>query len=338
MASRCDGVEASRAARGCAARGVRVPAYDRDRVAHRRRALRARRVSSRPPGVLSRRCARAGSALGHRGGLAAQRGRARRAGAAGSALHARRARRDSRTRASSARSRSCWSRRKSPSAVLAAPRRSRTSRSSRSTVTEKGYCLARGRRTRFRAHAKSRTTSRIPRAPRSAHRSSLRGPARRRELRLRAANVVSCDNLVGQRPASAARSRRVRAQARCRPGALDRRRSAVSAHDGRQHHARDRRRAARRASPSALGVVDRWPVQREAFTQWVIEDCMRGAAARLGGARRDDHRRRRRIRARQAAAAERRAFVARLPGLARRLRDRGAGDERSRSSRRSCAA
>jgi fructuronate reductase len=25
-----------------------------------------------------------------------------------------------------------------------------------------------------------------------------------------------------------------------------------------------------------LGVVDRWPVQREAFTQWVIEDCMRG--------------------------------------------------------------
>jgi fructuronate reductase len=25
-----------------------------------------------------------------------------------------------------------------------------------------------------------------------------------------------------------------------------------------------------------IGVVDRWPVQREAFTQWVIEDCMRG--------------------------------------------------------------
>ena len=25
-----------------------------------------------------------------------------------------------------------------------------------------------------------------------------------------------------------------------------------------------------------LGTVDRWPVQREAFTQWVIEDCMRG--------------------------------------------------------------
>jgi fructuronate reductase len=26
-----------------------------------------------------------------------------------------------------------------------------------------------------------------------------------------------------------------------------------------------------------LGVIDRWPVQREAFSQWVIEDCMQGA-------------------------------------------------------------
>ena len=28
-----------------------------------------------------------------------------------------------------------------------------------------------------------------------------------------------------------------------------------------------------------LGVTDQWPVQREFFTQWVIEDVMRGTGA-----------------------------------------------------------
>jgi fructuronate reductase len=143
------------------------------------------------------------------------------------------------------------------------------------TVTEKGYCLAPGGgldRSRWEiqhdlAH---------PHLPRSLVGQLCLGLARRRELRLPVPNIVSCDNLTDNGPrlrgalVEFARSldpdlaRWIEDEVPFPRTMVD---SITPATDD----------ALREHVAAQIGVVDQWPVQREAFTQWVIEDCMRGA-------------------------------------------------------------
>ena len=144
-----------------------------------------------------------------------------------------------------------------------------------STVTEKGYCLAADGGLDF-AHPEIAHDVSHPDAPRTLIGHLCSGLERRRALRLPPPNIVSCDNLTDNGP----RLRRAVVElARHRDRDLARwieeevpfPRTMVDSITP----ATD---AALRADVAAhLGVVDQWPVQREAFTQWVIEDCMRGA-------------------------------------------------------------
>ena len=242
MASRCDAAEASRAA---CARGARRARTDIRSRQHRQRrdSLRTRRISSRPPGLLHRRCAapriHAGaSSRFHCTARPCAMHWCRRIGSIRSLCSTRR-----RPHASSARSRRSWWRpkRRAPCCSVSPIRRSHSSprRSPR-----KGYCLAADGGLDF-AHPDIAHDLAHPDAPRTligylcerprAPSRAAPAAAERRELR----------QPVGQRAAPAARSRGVRTPTRSRPGALDRSRSPFPAHDGRQHHARDGRHFAR---------------------------------------------------------------------------------------------
>jgi fructuronate reductase len=143
------------------------------------------------------------------------------------------------------------------------------------TVTEKGYCLASGGGLDF-SHAEIEHDLERPTAPRSFIGHLYAGLARRRALRLAPPNVVSCDNLTDNGPRlrravvdfarkhDAATARWIEEEVPFPRTMVD---SITPATDT----------ALRDLVAERLGVVDRWPVQREAFTQWVIEDCMRGA-------------------------------------------------------------
>lgn len=142
------------------------------------------------------------------------------------------------------------------------------------TVTEKGYCL-RADGSLDLHHPEIAHDIAHPDAPRSLIGHLCRGLARRRELGNPPPNIVSCDNLTDNGP-------------RLRAAVLElaRRHDTDLARWIEEEVAFPRTMVdsitpaiddALRAHVAAqLGVTDAWPVQREAFSQWVIEDCMRG--------------------------------------------------------------
>jgi fructuronate reductase len=142
------------------------------------------------------------------------------------------------------------------------------------TVTEKGYCLAAGGGLDF-ANTEIVHDLAQPTAPRSFIGHLYAGLARRRALGVAPPNVVSCDNLTDNGP----RLRRAIVEfarkqdldvARWIEDEVAFPRTMVDSITPATDAALRDRVAAR------LGTADLWPVQREAFTQWVIEDCMRG--------------------------------------------------------------
>ncbi|HEY7638993.1 MAG TPA: mannitol dehydrogenase family protein [Steroidobacteraceae bacterium] len=143
------------------------------------------------------------------------------------------------------------------------------------TVTEKGYCLTSSGSLDF-SHPELTHDLAQPNAPRSLIGHLCAGLARRRALGIAAPNIVSCDNLTDNGP----RLRRAVVELAQRhdfdlarwiedevPFPRTMVDSITPATDA----------ALRDMVADRLGVIDRWPVQREAFSQWVIEDCMQGA-------------------------------------------------------------
>jgi fructuronate reductase len=138
------------------------------------------------------------------------------------------------------------------------------------TITEKGYCLGADGQIDF-AHADIRADLAAPHAPTSALGFIVEALRRRHAAWIAPFSVISCDNLVDNGGklgkavvALAAESDRNLAQWIQSEVAFPRTMvdSIVPATEPAlvQHVA------------NALGVEDRWPVQREAFTQWVIEN------------------------------------------------------------------
>jgi fructuronate reductase len=142
------------------------------------------------------------------------------------------------------------------------------------TVTEKGYCLA-GDGTLDLTHADIRHDLQNPHEPMSLIGYLVEGIERRRAAGLGPLTVISCDNLVD----NGVKLGRATAQlAATRDGALAEwieeniafPRTMV---DSITPATTD---ALKQRVTETLGVVDRWPVQREAFAQWVIEDRFSG--------------------------------------------------------------
>lgn len=138
------------------------------------------------------------------------------------------------------------------------------------TVTEKGYCLGVDDRLDF-AHPDIRHDLEHPREPRSAIGLVVEGLRRRREQGLPALPVMSCDNLAGNGRllgaavcTLAARADRglaawIEAEVPFPCTMVDSITPATTS-------------ALRSAVATTLGVHDAWPVQREAFLQWVVEE------------------------------------------------------------------
>jgi fructuronate reductase len=142
-------------------------------------------------------------------------------------------------------------------------------------VTEKGYCLAADGGLDF-AHAEIVHDLAHPAAPRSLVGHLCAGLARRRARGVAVPNIVSCDNLTDNGP-------------RLRRAVVDfARRCDIDLARWIEEEVPFPRTMVDSITPATdaalrdlvaqrLGTIDRWPVQREAFTQWVIEDCMQGA-------------------------------------------------------------
>lgn len=142
------------------------------------------------------------------------------------------------------------------------------------TVTEKGYCLA-GDGSLDMAHPDISRDLQNPRAPASVVGFLSEALRRRREARLPPFAVISCDNLVD----NGVKLARATAQfARVANGDLATWiENEVSFPRTMVDSITPATTDALRASvASTLGVEDRWPVQREAFVQWVIEEGFRG--------------------------------------------------------------
>ncbi len=144
------------------------------------------------------------------------------------------------------------------------------------TVTEKGYCLGADGSLDLK-HPDIQKDLSNPRAPVSAVGFIAEGLRRRRDVGLPPFIVVSCDNLVD----NGARLARATAQlaessdrvlARWIEREVSFPRTMV---DSITPATTD---ALKESVAKALGVQDRWPVQREGFVQWVIEDISRSPA------------------------------------------------------------
>lgn len=138
------------------------------------------------------------------------------------------------------------------------------------TVTEKGYCLGVDDRLDF-SHADIRHDLEQPREPRSAVGLIVEGLRLRRDRRLRPLPVMSCDNLAGNGRLLGAAVRELAAQRD--PGLA----AWIEAEVPFPCTMVDSITPATTPEllsrvESALGVHDAWPVQREAFVQWVIEE------------------------------------------------------------------
>ena len=141
------------------------------------------------------------------------------------------------------------------------------------TVTEKGYCLAADGSLDLK-HPDVQRDLKNPRAPSSLVAFLAEGLRRRRESGLPPFTVISCDNLVdnGARLARATAqfaSTSDRELARWIDGEVRFPRTMV---DSITPATTD---VLKDSVATAIGVRDRWPVQREAFVQWVIEDVFR---------------------------------------------------------------
>lgn len=143
------------------------------------------------------------------------------------------------------------------------------------TVTEKGYCLA-GDGSLDLGHADIRRDIENARAPGSVVGLLSEALRKRRAQGIAPFAVISCDNLVD----NGAKLARATAQFARTTGDA----SLASWIESEVFFPRtmvdsitpattDTLRA---AVTQALGVEDRWPVQREAFVQWVIEEGFRG--------------------------------------------------------------
>ncbi len=166
----------------------------------------------------------------------------------------------------------------SPAAVfarLAAP----DTRLVTATVTEKGYCLA-GDGSLDLEHPDIQHDLRSPEAPISLIGYLVEGLRVRRTAQVGPLTVLCCDNLADN-------GRRLRGAVLQLASARDKELAAwidaEVAFPGTMVDsitpATDE--ALRARVQSALGFEDRWPVQREAFVQWVIENDVRSTAADL---------------------------------------------------------
>ena len=140
------------------------------------------------------------------------------------------------------------------------------------TVTEKGYCLdAAG--DLDTTHADIQRDLRMPHRPASLIGYLVEGLRRRRAVGVEPLTVISCDNLTdnGKRLA-----RVVGQLAELREPGLarwieDRTRFPRTMVDSITPATTDE---LRKRVNGVLGMEDRWPVQRESFVQWVLEDCL----------------------------------------------------------------
>ena len=144
------------------------------------------------------------------------------------------------------------------------------------TVTEKGYCLAADGSLDL-AHPDIRCDVLQPRAPHSVIGFLAEALRRRRECHLAPFIVVSCDNLSDNGTKLARATAQFAALTDGAPAAwieneVSFPRTMV---DSITPATTD---ALKESVARALGVRDSWPVQREAFTQWVIEDGFRHTA------------------------------------------------------------
>lgn len=138
------------------------------------------------------------------------------------------------------------------------------------TVTEKGYCLDGAGNLDF-AHPDIRHDLANPGRPRSAIGYLVEGLRRRRAAGLGPVPVISCDNLVGN-------GRLLGAAVRLLAAETDRELAAwiaagvpfpCSMVDSITPATTD---ALRARTAATTGLEDRWPVQREEFVQWVVEE------------------------------------------------------------------
>lgn len=138
------------------------------------------------------------------------------------------------------------------------------------TVTEKGYCLDAGGALDT-AHADIQRDLQTPEQPRSLIGYLVEGLRRRRAANVTPLTLISCDNLVDN---GIRLGRAVRQLAELRDPGLA---GWIEAHtffprtmvDSITPATTD---AVREQVASVLGMKDRWPVQRESFLQWVLED------------------------------------------------------------------
>jgi fructuronate reductase len=158
---------------------------------------------------------------------------------------------------------------------LAAP----TTRLITATITEKGYCLTPAGGLDM-AHADIVHDLQHPSQPHSFIGYVAEALRRRHALQLAPPNVLSCDNLAD----NGGRLRRAVIEY---ASALDKQLATwiadhVSFPNTMVDSITPATDDALRANVTAqLGVTDAWPVQRESFTQWVIEDTLRGDAPDL---------------------------------------------------------
>jgi fructuronate reductase len=138
------------------------------------------------------------------------------------------------------------------------------------TVTEKGYCLGVDDHLDF-AHPDIRHDLEHPGEPRSAVGLIVEGLRLRREQGLSALPVMSCDNLAGNGRLLGAAVREF--AARSNPGLAAWIEAEVPFPCTMVDSITPATTAELRSTvETALGVHDAWPVQREAFVQWVVEE------------------------------------------------------------------
>jgi fructuronate reductase len=146
------------------------------------------------------------------------------------------------------------------------------------TVTEKGYCLGADNKLDH-AHAEIEHDLRTPNRPRSVIGWLVEALRRRRAVAVPPFTIVSCDNLTDNGPTlhralvdfartlDADLARWIDAEVVCPRTMVD---SITPATDD----------TLRESVAAATGLLDAWPVQREPFKQWVVEEVpeMRAAA------------------------------------------------------------
>ncbi len=142
------------------------------------------------------------------------------------------------------------------------------------TVTEKGYCLGADGNLDM-AHADIRRDLRTPHSPTSLIGYLVEALRRRRAGGLSPLTIVSCDNLVdnGSRLSTAVRQLAEAVDRDLARWIEERVAFPRTMVDSITPATTD---ALRDRVAAALGMTDRWPVQREGFAQWVIEDRSAG--------------------------------------------------------------